>query len=161
MPGREQIAGVDAQGRREFAVPGRRVVGGTVATASGKAEARPTPVPATTLRDGEIRLMSLRSEDSSTTVVYEEHDYYRGNERRDVIMLNEDDARARGLRRDQRARVANPDRAHGRLVVHFEAAAARQRGGVLPGGERPDPAHRRPRVRTPVFKSTTATITPL
>ena len=160
VPGYEQIAGVDAQGRGEFAIPGRRIVGGAVATASGKAEARPTPVPATTLRDGEVRLMSLRSEGQFNTVVYEEHDYYRGNERRDVIMLNEDDARARGLRRDQRVRVANPT-GHMDVVVRFAPLPPGNAAVYYPEANVLIPRLADPESGTPVFKSTTATITPL
>ena len=130
------------------------------ATASGKAEARPTPVPATALRDGEIRLMSLRSEGQFNTVVYEEHDYYRGNERRDVIMLNEDDARARGLTRDQRVRVAN---ATGQMevVVRFAPLPAGNAAMYYPEANVLIPRIADPESGTPVFKSTTATITPL
>ena len=51
--------------------------------------------------DGELRLMTVRSEGQFNTVVYEEEDLYRGQERRDVILLSGDDIRRRGLRVDQ------------------------------------------------------------
>src|SRR5262249_27736932 len=108
VPGYEQIAEVDRVRREaEFQIPGRRLTATTIGTPSGKAHAAPTRVPQLALGAGELRLMTLRSEGQFNTVVYEEEDIYRGNERRDVVMLNEADAAARGLCRDQRVRVAN------------------------------------------------------
>jgi molybdopterin-dependent oxidoreductase alpha subunit len=160
VPGYEQIAAVDAQGNGEFAIPGRRVVGGAVATASSKAEARPTPVPEAQLDDGELRLMTLRSEGQFNTVVYEEEDFYRGNERRDVVMLNEDDARARGLRRDQRVRVANPT-GYLDVLVRFAPLPPGNAAMYYPEANVLIPRIADPESGTPVFKSTTARITPL
>ena len=51
--------------------------------------------------------MTLRSEGQFNTVVYEDEDIYRGNERRDVVMMNADDARRLGLRARPRVRVEN------------------------------------------------------
>jgi molybdopterin-dependent oxidoreductase alpha subunit len=160
VPGYEQIAAVDAHGGGEFAIPGRRIVGGAVGTANGKARARVTSVRCPVLADGELRLMTLRSEGQFNTVVYEEEDFYRGNERRDVVMLNEDDARARGLRRDQRVRVAN---ATGQLevVVRFAPLPPGNAAMYYPEANVLIPRRADPESGTPVFKSTTATIAPL
>ncbi len=49
--------------------------------------------------------MTLRSEGQFNTVVYDEEDIYRGQERRDVILLNAEDMARRGLAKDQRVRV--------------------------------------------------------
>ena len=160
VPGYEQIAAVDAQGRGEFVIPGRRVVGGRVATPSGRAEARVTPVPPAIIAEGEVRLMTLRSEGQFNTVVYEEEDFYRGNERRDVVMLNEDDARARGLRRDQRVRVANAT-GHMDVVVRFAPLPPGNAAMYYPEANVLIPRIADPQSGTPVFKSTTATVTPL
>jgi len=160
VPGYEQIGAVDARGRGEFAIPGRRLADGRVGTASGRAAARVTPVPVTPLGEGEVRLMTLRSEGQFNTVVYEEEDFYRGNERRDVVMLNEDDARARGLRRDQRVRVAN---ATGQLdvLVRFAPLPPGNAAMYYPEANVLVPRIADPESGTPVFKSTTATITRL
>jgi len=47
--------------------------------------------------EGQFRLMTLRSEGQFNTVVYEEQDLYRGNRRRDVVMLNRWDCESLGL----------------------------------------------------------------
>jgi len=38
-------------------------------------------------------------------VVYDEDDLYRGQERRDVVLMNESDMQSRGLKQDQRVRI--------------------------------------------------------
>ena len=45
--------------------------------------------------------MTIRSEGQFNTVVYEEEDIYRGQDRRDVILINPDDMRRLGLAPDQ------------------------------------------------------------
>ena len=50
--------------------------------------------------------MTVRSEGQFNTVVYEDEDIYRGQERRDVILLHPDDMRRLGLAEDQRVTVA-------------------------------------------------------
>ena len=112
-------------------------------------------------RDGELRLMTLRSEGQFNTVVYEEEDVYRGNERRDVVMMNEDDARARGLRRDQRVRVHNADRLPRRRRALRAAAAAATLAMYYPEANVLVPRIADPASGTPVFKSTSAAISPL
>ena len=62
--------------------------------------------------------MTLRSEGQFNTVVYEDEDIYRGNERRDVVMMNEADAASLNLRRDQRVVVYN-ETGRWEVVVRF------------------------------------------
>jgi anaerobic selenocysteine-containing dehydrogenase len=45
--------------------------------------------------------MTIRSEGQFNTVVYEDEDIYRGQDRRDVILMNAEDLRRRGLEPDQ------------------------------------------------------------
>jgi anaerobic selenocysteine-containing dehydrogenase len=58
--------------------------------------------------DGEIRLMTLRSEGQFNTVVYEDEDVYRGMDGRDVIMLHPDDLTRFGLKDGDRVTVHGP-----------------------------------------------------
>jgi hypothetical protein len=60
--------------------------------------------------NGELRLMTVRSEGQFNTVVYEEEDLYRGQERRDVILLHPDDMRRLGLGREPAGHRSKPDR---------------------------------------------------
>lgn len=106
VPGYEAIAEVDRT-RREFVVAGRTFHTPAFPTADGRARFVATPLPAFAPAPGEFRLMTLRSEGQFNTVVYEDADVYRGNERRDVVMMNADDARRLGLVRDARVRLEN------------------------------------------------------
>ncbi len=49
--------------------------------------------------------MTIRSEGQFNTVVYDEEDIYRGQERRDVILMSRQDMERLNLRPDQRVRV--------------------------------------------------------
>lgn len=105
IPGLEPMAEIDAT-RREFHIAGRRLDGPRLPTDSGKATFHAIGLPATTaVGDHQVRLMTVRSEGQFNTVVYEEEDLYRGQDRRDVILLNPDDMRRMGLIRDQQMTV--------------------------------------------------------
>ena len=62
------------------------------------------PAPA----DGELRLMTIRSEGQFNTVVYEDEDIYRGIDRRDVILLHPDDLARLRLSDGERVTVHGP-----------------------------------------------------
>src|SRR6185369_9030491 len=96
VPGFEPLAEIGTS-KREFQITGRTFHQTVFATASKRAEARVTPLPAFRPGPGEFRLMTLRSEGQFNTVVYEEEDLYRGNTRRDVVMMNEADGQRLGL----------------------------------------------------------------
>ena len=156
VPGFEAIGQIDDE-RREFHIHARTLHLPTFGTASGKAHAAVTPVPHQVLADGEFRLMTLRSEGQFNTVVYEDEDIYRGNERRDVVMMNEADAAALNLRRDQRVVVCN---ATGRMevVVRFAPLPRGNLAMYYPEANVLIPRRIDPASGTPVFKSTTARI---
>lgn len=99
IPGYEAIGRIDETGR-EFQIGGRTLHEHRFPTPSGKARFRITPIPTFSLADDELRLMTIRSEGQFNTVVYEEHDLYRQQDRRDVILMNEADMAARGLAED-------------------------------------------------------------
>ena len=114
IPGLEPLADIDRT-RAEFHIPGRRLDTPTFPTASGKAQFQAVALPAPPEADSRLnpdataghrlRLMTVRSEGQFNTVVYEEEDIYRGQERRDVIMIHPSDMERMGLARDQRVTV--------------------------------------------------------
>lgn len=156
VPGYEAIGAIDAT-RKEFHIAGRTLHATTFNTPSGRAHAAVTPVPQQLLDDGEFRLMTLRSEGQFNTVVYEDEDIYRGNERRDVVMMNEADAQALGLRRDQRVVVQN-DTGRMEVVVRFAPLPPGNLAMYYPEANVLIPRRIDPRSGTPAFKSTTARI---
>lgn len=104
IPGYEQLKTMDAT-KKEFHVPGRAVMDHKFPTASGKAKFHPTELPGSNLSAGQLRLMTMRSEGQFNSVVYDEEDLYRGQERRDIVLMNRDDIARMGLKPEQRVRI--------------------------------------------------------
>ena len=107
VPGLAAVATIGAT-KTEFHIPGRQPHEGTFATPDGKAHLHPVAVPpALVLGARQVAVMTIRSEGQFNTVVYEDHDRYRGQERRDVILLNAGDVARLGLALDQRVTVTS------------------------------------------------------
>ncbi|MCP3905596.1 MAG: FdhF/YdeP family oxidoreductase [Planctomycetes bacterium] len=134
IPGYAAIGEID-ETKREFQIDGRTFHEPSFPTASGRARFHAVALPE--LRgggDGELRLMTVRSEGQFNTVVYEEEDVYRGQERRDVIMMSDADRARLGLEIDQLVRVVSEagalanvrvrliDVAPGNAVMYFPEA---------------------------------------
>lgn len=112
VPGFEKLAEID-QTREEFQIAGRTFHRPVFATPDRRARIHIHDLPALLEDSGMLRLMTVRSEGQFNTVVYEEADIYRGQDRRDVILLHPDDVSRLGLREDQRVTVHNTT---GRMV---------------------------------------------
>jgi molybdopterin-dependent oxidoreductase alpha subunit len=105
IPGYEPIGVIDAT-KEEFQIGGRTFHQPRFATPSGRARFHTFPLPRLKSADnGGLRLMTLRSEGQFNTVVYEDEDLYRGQERRDVILMHPSDRKRLGLKIDQRVTV--------------------------------------------------------
>jgi len=156
VPGYDAIGRIDTT-REEFTVGGRVAHEARFATADGRARFRPTPLPSFAPAPGEFRLTTLRSEGQFNTVVYEDEDAYRGNERRDVVMMNADDVQRLGLARDVRVRVESASGALEALV----RIAPLPPGNVAmyyPEANALVPPVIDPRSKTPAFKSVVARV---
>ncbi|TPW17629.1 MAG: oxidoreductase subunit alpha [bacterium] len=115
-----------------------------------------TPIPNNIPPPGHLMLMTFRSEGQFNTVVYDTEDIYRGVDRRDVVLLNKEDAAELGLSHDDIVRVETEtgqldglrvrllDVPRGSLVMYYPEANA-----VVP--RRVDP-----KSGTPAFKSAPA-----
>ena len=133
VPGYEEVAEIGAT-KREFHVAGRVRHTPHFNTPDGRANFRDVGTPPHTLRDDELRLMTIRSEGQFNTVVYEEHDRYRNQSSRDVIMMNGEDIDRLGLRDGERVtvissagrlaniRVARYDIAPGSTAMYYPEA---------------------------------------
>ena len=101
IPGFEPLAEIDRT-KREFHIAGRRLDQPTFPTPSGRAKFHAIGLPQVPEANGRnLRLMTVRSEGQFNTVVYEEEDIYRGQERRDVILMSQIDIERLGLRPNQ------------------------------------------------------------
>ncbi len=159
VPGYEAVDGIEHT-KREFLVTGRTFHTPQFGTPDGRARFEPTALPDFAPGPGEFRLMTLRSEGQFNTVVYEEEDVYRGNERRDVVMMNADDAKRLGLARDQRVRVENRTGAL-EVLVRFAPLPPGNLAMYYPEANVLVPRRIDAASATPVFKSTTARISAL
>lgn len=107
IPGYEAVRDI-GQTKREFHIPGRHLAASAFPTPSGKAKFMTPPLPTLPeLAERQLRLMTIRSEGQFNTVVYEDEDLYRGQDRRDVILMHPDDLQRLGLAPDQPVRVSN------------------------------------------------------
>jgi molybdopterin-dependent oxidoreductase alpha subunit len=160
------VPGLDAIGdigrdKKEFHIPGRVLHEPKFKTPSGKAAFRALPLPRRKpLAEHQIEIMTVRSEGQFNTVVYEEEDLYRGQGRRDVILMNPADIARLGLVADQRVDIANEvGTMRNILVREFDIA----KGCALmyyPEANVLIPRKTDPRSKTPGFKSAVVTIWP-
>ncbi len=104
VPGYQPIGAIDRT-RQEFQVHGRILHEARFPTPTGRAHFAVERLPTLAATENQLRLMTVRSEGQFNTVVYEEADIYRGQERRDVILMNPSDISRFGLRVDQRVIV--------------------------------------------------------
>jgi anaerobic selenocysteine-containing dehydrogenase len=103
VPGYAALAQIDSGGG-EFQIQGRTFHEPVFHTPDRRARFHVTPRPAPDSSDL-FRLTTLRSEGQFNTVVYEEEDLYRGQTRRDVVMMSEVDARILSVQEGERVIV--------------------------------------------------------
>jgi molybdopterin-dependent oxidoreductase alpha subunit len=159
VPGFEPLATIDRT-KEEFDIAGRIIHEPRFPTPSGRAQFATVELPALNGSNGELRLMTIRSEGQFNTVVYEEEDIYRGQERRDVILMNSADIEWLGLRPDMPVTVRSSagvmhdirvrpfDIRAGNAAMYFPEANA-----LVPNTTDPDS-------KTPAFKAVAITIEP-
>jgi len=91
VPGLEPIRNI-GETKREFEIENRVFHQPVFNTTSGRARFHADLIPvAEPLGENQLRLTTIRSEGQFNTVVYEEEDLYRGQERRNVILMSEAD----------------------------------------------------------------------
>jgi molybdopterin-dependent oxidoreductase alpha subunit len=151
IPGYEQIEAVDRT-KHEFQVGGRTFHTPRFATPSGKAQFHAHPPPAPRGGDGRLRLMTVRSEGQFNTVVYEEEDIYRGQDRRNVILMNRADIDRLGLRVDQPVTVRGDAGALSNILVRAHDIRAGNALMYFPEANALAPTVTDPASKTPAFK---------
>jgi anaerobic selenocysteine-containing dehydrogenase len=158
IPGFEQLAEIDKT-KQEFQIPGRTFHESRFGTPDGRAILHMHELPELRGAEGELRLMTVRSEGQFNTVVYEEEDIYRGQDRRDVILLHPDDIQRLKLKEDQRVTVrsATGELPH-ILVRSFPEIRAGNALMYYPEANVLVPRHADPHSKTPAFKSVVVTI---
>lgn len=158
IPGYGQVEKIGAT-KEEFQIPNRTMHAPQFNRPSGRAalHAHPLPEPLP-LSENQVRLMTIRSEGQFNTVVYEEEDVYRGQDRRDVILLNPDDMTRMGFKENQPLDVSSAcGEMHAILARPFDiapgcAAMYYPEANILVGRTID------PRSKTPAFKSVVVTL---
>src|SRR4029453_4718581 len=117
VPGYGAIAAIDRT-REEFQIGGPTFPEPAFPPDSGRARFHVIALPGFAPEGDGFRLMTLRSEGQFNTVVYEEEDLYRGNSRRDVVMMTEEDAPRLVLEEGDAVDVVN-DTGRMRVLVAF------------------------------------------
>lgn len=108
VPGFEKLAEIDRT-KQEFEVTDRRFHEPNFNTADGRARLHVHELPELAgSGNHELRLMTIRSEGQFNTVVYEDEDFYRGIDRRDVILMHPDDLARFGIAEGGRITVRGP-----------------------------------------------------
>ena len=118
VPGFEQMGQLEST-KQEFQINGRTFHSPQFATANGRAQLHAHALPELEGADGELRLMTIRSEGQFNTVVYEETDLYRGIAHRNVVLIHPDDLASRGLQSGDYVTVQGP----AGTMKHVEAMA--------------------------------------
>ena len=106
VPGYEELEDI-GHTKTEFYVSGRVRHTPHFNFPDGKARFHAVATPTQELNDNEVLLMTIRSEGQFNTVVYEEHDRYRNQSSRDVIMMNAGDMKRMKLRDGDRITVTS------------------------------------------------------
>jgi anaerobic selenocysteine-containing dehydrogenase len=160
VPGYEPIAEMDAS-KKEFHVGGRVMHQGSFPTKSGRAHfyAPAIPQPVCDREAGALALMTIRSEGQFNTVVYEEEDVYRGQERRDVILMNAQDIARLGLKEDERVTVTSEVGAMHEVIVRAFDIRAGNAAMYYPESNVLVPQSIDQESRTPAFKSVAVRVT--
>ena len=153
VPGFENMATID-QTKAEFQIGGRTLHAARFPTADGRARLKLHELPELPGGIGQLRLMTVRSEGQFNTVVFEDYDLYRGQDRRDVILLHPADIERLGLRAEQKVTVASEiGQLSDILVRAFDQIKPGNALMYYPEANVPVPRRADPASKTPAFKS--------
>ena len=161
VPGFEAMAKID-DSKKEFHIGGRTFHQPKFNTKDGKARLHAHELP--DLAGGgeyELRLMTVRSEGQFNTVVYEDHDLYRGQDGRDVILVHPTTIGHLRLKPDQEVSVSSDTgRMTGIRVRSFPEIKAGNALMYFPEANVLVPRRVDPQSRTPAFKGAVVRIEP-
>jgi anaerobic selenocysteine-containing dehydrogenase len=109
---------------------------------------------------GQLRMMTVRAEGQFNTVVYEDTDIYRGQDRRNVILMSREDVERLGLRPDQRVTVRSEVGSLSNILVRIFDIRAGNALMYFPEANVLAPTTTDPQSKTPAFKCVLVTVEP-
>ncbi|MEE2908414.1 MAG: FdhF/YdeP family oxidoreductase [Planctomycetota bacterium] len=150
--------GVKSLREREFQIDGRTFHTPFFKTETQRAIVHAiTPEPAPEIGPDQLRLMTMRSEGQFNTVVYENEDFYRGQDRRDVILMNAQDMERLGLAADTPVDVSSEAGVMSVVARPFDVPPGNA-AMYYPEANIIVPRKVDPSSRTPAFKSVLVTV---
>ncbi|MBA3825925.1 MAG: FdhF/YdeP family oxidoreductase [Ktedonobacterales bacterium] len=152
IPGWTEVGKLDQTGR-EFTVGGRVFHTPHFATSDGKATMSRTPLPSPNFPPDALRLLTLRSEGQFNTVVYEEHDLYRGIPHRHCILLAAEDALRLNMQDGERVKVRGEAGEMDNIEIVIGNIRAGNAAMYFPEANVLIKANLDPLSKTPAFKS--------
>jgi molybdopterin-dependent oxidoreductase alpha subunit len=159
VPGFEKLTEIDRT-KEEFHITGRTLHQPRFPTPDGRAILHLHDLPDLQGGNGSLRLMTVRSEGQFNTVVYEDEDIYRGQERRDVILLHPDDMQRLNLTDNELVTVSSEVGSLSNILVRsFPQIRAGNALMYYPEANVLVPRHADPHSRTTAFKSVVVSIT--
>ncbi len=160
VPGFEKIAEINQTHKEEFQIAGRTFHEPRFGTPDGRGILHVHNLPALQgTGDNELRMMTVRSEGQFNTVVYEEEDLYRNQDRRDIILMHPDDLFRLGLEHDQTVTVRSATGSlSGILARGFEQIRPGNALMYYPESNVLVSRHSDPKSRTPAFKCVVVTV---
>ena len=153
VPGYEKITTID-QTKEEFQIGGRTFHQPAFATEDGRGVMHVHELPPLKgTGENELRLMTVRSEGQFNTVVYEEEDLYRNQDRRDIILMHSDDLERFGIRHDSPVTVRSDTGVMtGILARGFDSIRSGNALMYYPESNVLVGRHADPKSKTPAFK---------
>ena len=161
VPGYGKIATID-QTKEEFQIDGRTFHSPQFGTPDGKGVLHCHTLPELKgTAPNCLRLMTVRSEGQFNTVVYEEEDLYRNQDRRDIILMHPDDLKRMGLQHDQRVTVkSETGQMDGILARGYESIRSGNALMYYPEANALVARHADPHSKTPAFKGVVVELIP-
>jgi len=159
VPGLESLATIDAT-KSEFHIAGRAYPTPKFATPDGRARLYTVTLPTEEVRPADsLCLMTIRSEGQFNTVVYEDHDRYRGTTSRDVLLMAPADIAMRGWKVGQRVTVTSTVGSMPNIRVVEGRIRAGNAAMYYPESNILVPRDTDPHSGTPAFKAVTVSVT--
>lgn len=146
--------------KKEFHISGRILHTAQFPREGGRASFSGRPLPDRVAGQDRLMLMTIRSEGQFNTVVYEEEDLYRGQERRDVILMNSSDIERFGFRANDPVRIESESGMMEPILVREAPIAQGCAAMYYPEANALVPRLADPESRTPAFKSVPIRVLP-
>jgi len=160
IPGFENIKDIDRT-KEEFQIGNRTFHNPEFATVDGNAIFKTIKIPPLKGKNRQFKMTSIRSEGQFNTIVYEEADTFRNINERWVVLMNESDIQKLGLGQGDTVNLHNETGKMEAVKIQSFDIAEGNVATFFPEGNKLISTVIDERSKTPSFKSTAITITPV